>query len=82
MSTDNTIEYTHPYAFFATVRTHKTDNPTYRYILRLPKEEKLFWEEAMVTELRALCKLESSKMVDRPSGANILESTWAFKKNQ
>ena len=36
----------------------------------------------MVTELHALRKLESFKMVDRPSGANILESTWAFKKKR
>ena len=36
----------------------------------------------MVTELHALRKLESFKIVDRLSGGNIIESTWAFKKKR
>ena len=82
MLVDNTINYNHPYAFSATVLTDRTDNPTYRDILRFPKEERLLWEEAMVTELHALRKLESFKMVDILSGGSILESTWKFKKKQ
>ena len=36
----------------------------------------------MVTELHAIRKLEYFKIVDRSSGDNILESTWAFKKKR
>ena len=36
----------------------------------------------MITELHALRKLEYFKMVDRSGGANILESTWAFKEKR
>ena len=36
----------------------------------------------MVKELKSLRDLGSFKMVSRPSGANILESTWAFKKKR
>ena len=35
----------------------------------------------MVQELKSLRDLRSFNMVARPRGANILASTWAFKKN-
>ena len=36
----------------------------------------------MVQELKSLRDLGSFKMVSRPRGANILMSTWAFKKKR
>ena len=36
----------------------------------------------MDTEMQALSKLNSFIMMDRPRGANILDSTWAFKKKR
>ena len=34
----------------------------------------------MIKELKTFRYLGSLKMVSRPSGANVLQSTWAFKK--
>ena len=36
----------------------------------------------MVKELESLRDLGSFKMVPRPKGANVLSSTWAFKKKR
>ena len=82
VSEDNMVENIHPYALSAKVQTHKSDNPTYKDILRLPEEERLVWEEAMVKELQSLRKIESFKMVARPQVAKTLESTWVFKKKR
>ena len=72
----------HPYAFSAKVQTHIADSPTYKDILRLPEEERKLWDVAMIKELKSLRDLGSFKMVSRPRGANILASTWAFKKKR
>ena len=82
VTSDGTIEGLHPYAFSAKVQTHSTDNPTYKDILRLPEEERKLWDVAMVKELKRLRDLGSFKMVSRPKGANILASTWDFKKKR
>ena len=82
LTSDGTIEEIHPYAFSAKVQTHSTDNPTYKDILRLPEEERKLWDAAMVKELKSLRDLGSFKMVSRPRGANILASTWAFRKKR
>ena len=36
----------------------------------------------MVKESKTLSDLGSFNMVSRPSGANVLQSTWVFKKNR
>ena len=36
----------------------------------------------MVKELKSLRELDSFKMVPRPRGVNILQSTWNFKKKR
>jgi hypothetical protein len=36
----------------------------------------------MTKELKSLRDLGSFKIVNRPRGANILQSTWAFKKKR
>ena len=64
------------------VQTHNSDTPTYKDILRLPKEERKLWDASMVKELKRLKDLGSFKMVARPRGANILASTWAFRKKR
>ena len=51
VTSDETIEDIHPYAFSAKVQTHNSDNPTYKDILRLPEEERKLWNIAMVKEL-------------------------------
>ena len=75
VSVDNMVENTHPYALSTKVQTHNFDSLTYKDILRLLEEEILIWEEAMHKELHSLRNLEYFKMVARPRGASILEST-------
>ena len=82
LSEDGTLENIHPYAFSAKVQTHNSDIPTYKDVLRLPEEENKLWDVAMVKELKSLRDLGSFKMVSRPRGANILASTWAFRKKR
>ena len=36
----------------------------------------------MVMELKSLGELGSFKMIPRPRGANVLQSTWAFKRKR
>ena len=72
----------HPYGFSAKVQTHLDDNPTYNGILRSDLDERKLWDEAMVKELKSLGDLGLFKMVKRPSGGNILQSTWVFKKKR
>ena len=72
----------HPYGFSAKVQTHLDDNPTYNGILRSDLDERKLWDEAMVKELKSLGELGLFKMVKRPSGGNILQSTWVFKKKR
>ena len=38
------------------------------------------WDEAVVKELKSLQYLAWFKMVSQYSGANIIQSTWAFKR--
>ena len=38
------------------------------------------WDEAMIKEMKGLGELKSFKIVPRPRGANVIQSTWAFKK--
>ena len=59
----------------------RTTLPT-KDILRIPEEERKLWDASMVKELKSLRDLGSFKMVSRPSGANILASTWAFRKKR
>ena len=40
------------------------------------------WNEAIVEELKPLRDLGSFKMVDRPRGGKILQSTWVFKRKR
>ena len=82
VSEDGTTENIHPYAFSAKVQTHSSDTPTYKDILRLPEEEKKLWDASMVKELKSLRDLGYFKMIARPRGANILASTWAFRKKR
>ena len=51
-------------------------------ILRCIEEERKIWEAAMIKELKSLAELGSFKMLACPIGANILQSTWAFKKQK
>ena len=48
LTTDDTIEYVHPYAFFSKVKKYDPYTPTYKDILRLPEEERKLWDAAMV----------------------------------
>ena len=70
----------HPYGFTANVQTHLDNNPTYNCILHSTPDERKLWDEVMVKELKSLGELGSLKMVKRPRGGDILQSTWAFKK--
>ena len=40
ITSDGTVEGIHPYVFSAKVQNHSRDNPTYKDILRFPKEER------------------------------------------
>ena len=82
LSEEDTIENTHPCAFISKVQTHQQDNPTYKDILRGTALEKQLWDAAMVQELKSLAGLGSFEMVPRPRGANILQSTWVFKRKR
>ena len=82
LSADETYEDIHPLAFVAKVQSHNTDNPTYSDILRCEDEERKLWDAAMIKELKSLRDLGSFKLVPRPRGSNVLQSTWAFKKKR
>ena len=49
-------------------------------MVQIRDNERELWETAMVKELKYLKDLGSFKMLKHPRGANILKSTWAFKK--
>jgi hypothetical protein len=82
LSIDHTYEDIHPCAYAAKIQAHDEDNPTYSDILNCEDEERKLWESAMVKELKSLRDLGSFKMVSRPRGANVLQSTWAFRKKR
>ena len=82
LSEDGLAGDMHLYEFSAKVQTHTADNPTFKDILRLPEEERKLWDAAMIKELKSLRDLGSFQMVSRPREANILASTWAFKKKR
>ena len=64
------------------MQTRKSNNPTYKDILNVSEKERSLWEEAMVKEFQNTRKLDSFKMIARPRGAIILQSTWDFKKKR
>ena len=72
----------HPLAYTTKIQAHDADNPTYSDILRCEDEERKLWEAAMITELKSLRDLGLFKMVSRPRGPNILQSTWSFRKKR
>ena len=82
VTSDGIIEGIHPYAFSVKVQTHSSDNPTYKDILGLLEEEMMLWDEAIVKELKPLADLSSFKMVSRPRGGNVLQSTWVYKRKR
>ena len=53
-----------------------------RHTTQTTQEERKLWDVAMVKELKSLRDLGSFKMVPIPKGANVLASTWAFKKKR
>ena len=71
-SDDGAIETDiHLYAFSAKVQTHCTYNPSYKNILRLPKEERKLWDVAMMKELKNLGILDHLKWcLDQEGGRN------------
>ena len=81
-SEEDICEDWHPYSFAARLGGKDEDNPTYNDILRGSSSERALWEDAMVKELKSLGNLGSFKMIKRPSGANILDSTWAFRRKR
>ena len=72
----------HPYSFVAKLQTHTLDMPTYNEVLNSDPQERVLWDKAMDKELKTLADLGSFKMVQRPKGENILQSTWAFKRKR
>ena len=79
LSGDDTMEDIHTCAFTAKVHTHNQNNPTYKDILRgsaLGREE---WDTAMTKELKSMLDVGSFRMMFKPRGANILQSTWSYK---
>ena len=82
MTSDDTYEDIHPLAFVAKVKSHDDDNPTYTDVLRCSDDERKLWDAVVVEELKSLRDLGSFKMVPRPRGSNVLQSTWAFKKKR
>lgn len=82
LSIDSTYEDMHPLVYIAKIQAHDTDNPNYSDVLRCEDEERKLWEAAMITELKSLRDLGSFKMVSRPRGTNILQSTWAYRKRR
>ena len=83
LSNDDTYEYTpHPLVFSAKARSHLSDSSTYKDIIRSSENGRKLWDVAMIKELKSLRDLGSFKMVKRPSGANVFQSTWAYKKKR
>ena len=50
--------------------------------LRGLEAERATWDDAMTKELKGMADLGSFKMVSQPRGANILQSTWTFKRKR
>ena len=82
LSSDETREDTHPCAYTVKIQTHRNNTSTYKEIQQSSSEERNLWNAAMVKKLQYLRDLGSFKMVTKPRGANILQSTWAFKKKR
>ena len=66
----------------AKIQSYATDSSTYKDVLVSSEEEQKVWNEAMVSELKSVVNLRSFKMVNVPREANVLESTWVFKKKR
>ena len=81
MTDDDTFEDIHPCDFAAKFQTHTMETPTYNGILRVDDKERKVWDEAIEKELKSLTELGSFEMIDNPRGSNVLQSTWAFRKN-
>ena len=70
-----TLEDWHPLAMAA--KASSADTPTWEEAMNGSKA-KGFWE-ACKTEVETLQDMDVWDVVDRPKGANVLPSTWAFK---
>ena len=83
LSKENTYENTsHPLAFTAKVQSHQSDIPTYSDILWGSEDKRKLWDASMIKELQSLSDLGLFRMVRRPSGSNVLQSTWVYKKKR
>ena len=82
LSEEETIEDMHPCAFISKVQTHDQDNSSYKEIIRGQVEDKQLRDDAMGQELKALARLESFRIIARPRGDNILQSTWEFRRKR
>ena len=81
-SEEGIYEYWHPYSFTAQLGVKDESNLAYNDILRGSSSERALWQDDMVKELKYLGKIGYFKMIKRPGGANILYSTWAFRRKR
>ena len=82
LSEDDTLEDLHPCAFLSKMQANDLDNPAYKDIPRGSAAERASWDETMTKELKGMADLWSFEMVSRPRGANILQSSCAFKRKR
>ena len=71
------VNWVHPLFLKAKAEASKTDNPNWWEAMKSPFADE-YWKAA-VKEIKTLEKMGVWEVVDRPEGANVIDSTWAFK---
>jgi len=71
------VNWVHPLFLKAKVEASKTDNPNWWEAMKSPFADE-YWKAA-VKEIQTLEKMGVWEVVDRPEGANVIDSTWAFR---
>ena len=71
------VNWVHPLFLKAKAESSKSDNPNWWEAMKSPFADE-YWKAA-VKEIETLEKMGVWEVVDRPEGANVIDSTWAFR---
>ena len=77
---DDTQEYIHPCTCSVKIQMHAKDTPIYKDVLQSTDEEYALWDADVTNEFKSLQDFGLFETVAKPQGVNILQSTWALKK--
>ena len=71
------VNWVHPLFLKAKAEASKAGNPNWWEAMKSPLADEYL--KATVKEIETLEKMDCWDVVDRPEGAHIIDSTWAFK---